>query len=190
LKSSLPSGTERAEYIRVITAELTRLPESHLPHRISPQDMGALGTPLMYAFRERERILDLFESTQRRAHDVQLHAFRWLPCRPFPQAGLKRLALRRPKTILVSPRRSSNACSNENEIPRCANSGCRRFEARILAVSAGVTGPMLRATGVNYDLRKVDKYGIYDRFDFRVPLGSMATFSIANMIRVLKCANR
>ncbi len=40
-----------------------------------------------------------------------------------------------------------------------------------LAVNSGVTGPMLRATGVNYDIRKVDKYGIYDRFDFRVPLG-------------------
>ena len=40
-----------------------------------------------------------------------------------------------------------------------------------LAVNAGVTGPMLRASGVNYDIRKVDHYGIYDRFKFRVPLG-------------------
>jgi NADH-quinone oxidoreductase subunit D len=40
-----------------------------------------------------------------------------------------------------------------------------------LAVNAGVTGPMLRASGVNYDIRKVDKYGIYGRFKFRVPLG-------------------
>ena len=40
-----------------------------------------------------------------------------------------------------------------------------------LAVNAGVTGPMLRASGVNYDIRKVDHYGIYDRFNFRVPLG-------------------
>ncbi len=42
---------------------------------------------------------------------------------------------------------------------------------RDLAVNAGITGPMLRASGVGYDIRKVDKYGIYDRFQFRVRLG-------------------
>ena len=50
---------------------------------------------------------------------------------------------------------------------------------RDLAVNAGVTGPMIRASGVNYDLRKVDSYGIYDRFNFEVPLGSTAMFSTA-----------
>ena len=45
-----------------------------------------------------------------------------------------------------------------------------------LAVNAGITGPMLRASGVNYDLRKVDKYGIYDRFNFRCRSATMATF--------------
>jgi len=53
---------ERAEYIRVITAELTRLQNHTCLIGFLLQDMGALGTPLMYAFRERERILDLFES--------------------------------------------------------------------------------------------------------------------------------
>ena len=43
---------------------------------------------------------------------------------------------------------------------------------RELAVNAGVTGPGLRASGVNYDIRKVDQYGIYNRFKFRVPLGA------------------
>jgi NADH-quinone oxidoreductase subunit D len=51
---------------------------------------------------------------------------------------------------------------------RCQGVGILRPE---LAVNAGVTGPMLRASGVNYDIRKVDHYGIYDRFNFRVPLG-------------------
>jgi NADH-quinone oxidoreductase subunit D len=55
-----------------------------------------------------------------------------------------------------------------------------------LAVSAGVTGPMLRASGVNYDIRKVDKYGIYDRFDFRVPLGDHGDVYDRYMIRVLE----
>src|SRR5437763_10146265 len=53
---------ERAEYIRIITAELTRLQNHASLAGFLLQDMGALGTPLMYAFREREKILDLFES--------------------------------------------------------------------------------------------------------------------------------
>src|SRR6266568_3208567 len=53
---------ERAEYIRVITAELTRLQNHTCLIGFFVQDMGALGTPMMYAFREREKILDLFES--------------------------------------------------------------------------------------------------------------------------------
>src|SRR5207342_3491593 len=53
---------ERAEYIRVITAELTRLQNHVCLIGFLMQDMGASGTPVMYAFREREKILDLFES--------------------------------------------------------------------------------------------------------------------------------
>src|SRR5260370_38664096 len=53
---------ERAEYIRVITAELTRLQNHASLAGFLLQDMGASGTPLMYPFREREKILDLFES--------------------------------------------------------------------------------------------------------------------------------
>ena len=47
--------------------------------------------------------------------------------------------------------------------------------ARELAVNAGVTGPMLRASGVNYDVRKVDGYGVYDRFSFGCRWASTAT---------------
>jgi len=55
-----------------------------------------------------------------------------------------------------------------------------------LAINAGVTGPMLRASGVNYDIRKVDRYGIYDRFKFRVPLGDHHDIYDRYMIRVLE----
>ncbi len=55
-----------------------------------------------------------------------------------------------------------------------------------LAVNAGVTGPMLRASGVNYDIRKVDHYGIYDRFKFRVPLGDHGDIYDRYMIRMLE----
>ena len=55
-----------------------------------------------------------------------------------------------------------------------------------LAVNAGITGPMLRACGVNYDIRKVDRYGIYDRFNFRVPLGDHWDVYDRFMIRLLE----
>ena len=55
-----------------------------------------------------------------------------------------------------------------------------------LAVNASVTGPMLRACGVNYDIRKVDKYGFYERFDFKVPLGEHGDTFDRYMIRLLE----
>jgi NADH-quinone oxidoreductase subunit D len=53
-------------------------------------------------------------------------------------------------------------------------------------VNASITGPLLRAAGVNYDIRKVDKYGIYDRFQFRVPLGERGDVYDRYMMRVLE----
>ena len=55
-----------------------------------------------------------------------------------------------------------------------------------LAVNAGITGPMLRASGVNYDVRKVDRYGLYDRFPFRVPLGDHGDTYDRYMVRLLE----
>ena len=55
-----------------------------------------------------------------------------------------------------------------------------------LAVNAGITGPMLRGSGVNYDIRKVDHYGIYDRFKFRVPLGDHGDIYDRYMVRMLE----
>jgi NADH-quinone oxidoreductase subunit D len=55
-----------------------------------------------------------------------------------------------------------------------------------LAIDASITGPMLRASGVDYDIRKVDKYGIYERFPFRVPLGDHGDVYDRYMVRVLE----
>jgi NADH-quinone oxidoreductase subunit D len=66
---------------------------------------------------------------------------------------------------------------------RCQGVGILRPE---LAVNAGITGPMLRASGVNYDIRKVDGYGIYNRFKFRVPLGDHGDIYDRFMIRLLE----
>jgi NADH-quinone oxidoreductase subunit D len=58
--------------------------------------------------------------------------------------------------------------------------------SRELAIQGGITGPILRASGVNYDLRKVDRYGIYDRFDFRVPVGEHGDVYDRYMVRMLE----
>jgi NADH-quinone oxidoreductase subunit D len=73
----------------------------------------------------------------------------------------------------------------ENEILLARTQGVGLL-SRELAVNASITGPMLRASGVNYDVRKVDKYGIYSRFDFKVPLGEHGDTYDRYMIRVLE----
>ena len=73
--------------------------------------------------------------------------------------------------------------SNEILMARCQGVGVLKPE---LAVNAGISGPMLRASGVNYDIRKVDHYGIYDRFKFRVPLGDHGDIFDRYMIRMLE----
>jgi NADH-quinone oxidoreductase subunit D len=77
------------------------------------------------------------------------------------------------------------ALLSENEIVMARTQGVG-VVPRDLAVNASLTGPMLRASGVNYDLRKVDKYGIYERFPFRVPLGDHGDVYDRYMIRVLE----
>jgi NADH-quinone oxidoreductase subunit D len=73
--------------------------------------------------------------------------------------------------------------TNEILLARCQGVGVLKPE---LAVNSGVTGPMLRASGVNYDIRKVDHYGIYDRFKFRVPLGDHCDIYDRYMVRILE----
>jgi NADH-quinone oxidoreductase subunit D len=74
---------------------------------------------------------------------------------------------------------------NENEILLARTQGTGVLPKE-LAINASVTGPVLRASGVNYDIRKVDQYGIYDRFDFKVPLGGHGDVFDRYMMRVLE----
>ncbi len=173
---------ERAEYIRVITAELTRLQNHACLIGFLVQDMGASGTPLMYAFREREKILDLFESLT--GARMMCNYMRFGGCRcDLPDGWLAQAQ----KVVAEFPRfidEFENFLSG-NEILMSRTQGVGVL-SRELAVNAGITGPMLRAAGVDYDLRKVDKYGLYDRFQFRVPLGEHGDVFDRYMIRVLE----
>ncbi len=173
---------ERAEYIRIITAELTRLQNHACLIGFLVQDMGASGTPLMYAFREREKILDLFESLT--GARMMCNYMRFGGCRcDLPEGWLpqaQKVVAEFPKFI---DEFENFLAGNEILMSRTQGVGVLPRE---LAISAGITGPMLRAAGVDYDLRKVDKYGIYERFQFRVPLGDHGDVFDRYMIRVLE----
>jgi NADH-quinone oxidoreductase subunit D len=173
---------ERAEYIRVITAELTRIQNHASAIGFLMQEMGASGTPLMYAFREREKILDLFEELT--GSRMMCNYMRFGGCRvELPPGWLEKV-----RTVVAGLPQfidEIEALLTGNEILMSRTQGVGILRAD-LAVNAGITGPMLRSAGVNYDLRKVDHYGIYDRFKFRVPLGDHGDIFDRYMIRVLE----
>ncbi|MFO1461578.1 MAG: NADH-quinone oxidoreductase subunit D [Verrucomicrobiota bacterium] len=173
---------ERAEYLRVITAELTRLQNHAAVCGFLLQDMGALGTPLMYAFRERERILDLFESLT--GARMMCNYIRFGGCRCDTPPGW----LDQAKTVVAGfgaflDEFESLLASNEILIGRTQGIGILSKE---LAINAGISGPMARASGVEYDIRKVDRYGIYGQFEFQVPLGNHGDVFDRYMIRALE----
>ena len=173
---------ERAEYIRVITAELTRIQNHASAIGFLLQEMGASGTPLMYAFREREKILDVFEELT--GSRMMCNYMRFGGCRvELPAGWLDKVQ----KIIDGLPQfiDETEALLTGNEILMARSQGVGVLKPD-LAVNAGITGPMLRATGVNYDIRKVDRYGIYDRFKFRVPLGDHGDIYDRYMIRILE----
>lgn len=173
---------ERAEYIRIITAELTRLLNHTCLGGFLLQDMGASGTPLMYAFREREKILDLFESLT--GARMMCNYMRFGGCRcDLPPGWLEQA--RQVTAQFPQFLDEFEALLNENEILMSRTQGVGVLPGA-LAINASVTGPMLRASGVNYDIRKTDSYGIYERFQFRVPLGEHGDVYDRYMIRVLE----
>jgi NADH-quinone oxidoreductase subunit D len=173
---------ERAEYIRVITAELTRLQNHASTIGFLTQEMGASGSPLMYSFREREKILDLFEALT--GSRMMCNYMRFGGCRVDLPAGwleqTKKVVAEFPRFLDEFERLLAG---NEILLARTQGVGVLSKE---LAIQGGITGPILRASGVNYDIRKVDKYGIYDRFDFRIPIGEHGDVYDRYMVRMLE----
>jgi NADH:ubiquinone oxidoreductase subunit D/NADH:ubiquinone oxidoreductase subunit C len=157
---------ERAEYIRVIVGELTRMLNHLLAVGFMLNDLGAMMTPMLYAFIERELILDLFESAAGSRMMVNYFRFGglrrdlpegWLEqCRDLVFNRLER-AIDQFETLLTD---------NEILISRCRGIGAMTWQEM---ASFGVTGPMIRSAGLGYDIRKVEPYSIYDTFDFNVP---------------------
>jgi NADH-quinone oxidoreductase subunit D len=173
---------ERAEYIRVIVGELTRLQNHAGVVGFLLQDMGAMGTPLMYAFREREKVLDLFEALS--GARMMCNYMRFGGVRVDCSNDWLRAAR---QIVSAFPRflDEFEQLLSSNEILMARTQGVGVL-SRELAINAGATGVSLRATGVNYDIRKVDNYGVYGRFNFRVPLGEHGDIYDRYMLRVLE----
>ncbi|MBO8167784.1 MAG: NADH-quinone oxidoreductase subunit D [Thermoanaerobacteraceae bacterium] len=157
---------ERAEYIRVIVGELQRI-ASHLVY-VGSYALDVNGfTGWMYAFRDRERILDLFEMITGSRMTLS-----------FPRIGgvshdiTDEFVEGLEKFIEDFP-----ACLDEfdglvtgNEIFQARTKGVGVLDVET-AINYGISGPNLRASGYEFDLRKHDPYGIYDRFEFDIPTG-------------------
>ncbi|MFZ8842686.1 NADH-quinone oxidoreductase subunit D [Thermoflexus sp.] len=156
---------ERAEYLRVIMAEFTRIVNHLWAIGFLLNDLGAFFTPALYAIEERELILDLFEEASGSrmmcnymrfggvAHDVSDD---WI-------ARARELVYNRlPRAIEELDRYLTH---NELIKARCQGVGVLPPD---LAVAYSTAGPVLRASGIPYDVRRAEPYSIYDRFDFDV----------------------
>jgi len=154
---------ERAEYLRVIMMELNRIASHLVFYGTTAMDLGAL-TPFLYGFRERELIIDLFEMTcgQRLTYNyIRVGGVsRDIPDQFIPDC---RKVIKTIREKLVD----YEGLLNENPIWLKRNVDVGILPAD-LAIAYGVSGPVLRASGVKHDLRKDDPYSIYDRFDFEV----------------------
>lgn len=158
---------ERAEYIRVIMAELNRIASHLIAFGTFGLDMGAW-TPVLYAFREREMILDIFEKAcgARLTYNYYTIGGVW---RDLTEADLKQV---KQFCDYFEPKidEYDNLLSyNDIFIKRTANIGILPAE---IAINYGVSGPCLRGSGIRFDLRKNDPYGVYDRFEFNIPIGN------------------
>ena len=158
--------SERSEYIRVILCELNRIASHMLFIATMGLDAGAM-TPSMFCFRGRERIQGLFESV---SGARMMHNY-------FRIGGLKEDVpddfVKQVKEVLDLVKQDTEESDkllsfNEIFLARLKNIAVMSAED---AVDYGLTGPCLRASGVDYDVRKASPYSVYDRFDFDVPVG-------------------
>lgn len=181
----------RAQYIRVMFDEITRLLSHLLWLGSQALDMGAMAV-ILYAFREREDLMDCYEA----ASGARMHATYYRPggvSQDLPDSMPKFK-----KTKFQSDKRIKTLNANRegslldfiedftNRFPKCVDeyetllTDNRIWKQRLVgvgvispedALAAGFTGPMLRGSGVEWDLRKKQPYAVYDKMDFAIPVG-------------------
>jgi len=157
---------ERVEYIRVIMGELQRIASHLVALGTYGADIGAV-TPFLFCFRDREKILSLFEIT---CGARLLYNYIWVggvshDLHPdFIRLAKEFVPYFRPKIKELNDLLTNNKIFTE----RTANIGILPLDT---AINYGITGPMLRASGLKWDLRKDDTYSVYNKFDFDIPVG-------------------
>ena len=158
---------KRVEYIRVLVAELNRIASHFVAIGTYGMDIGAL-TPFFWLIRDREHILRMLEWV---SGARMLYNYIWVgglfydvPV-GFEQRCTEFVAYLKPKLEELN----SVLLQNKIFIERTANVGVLPMD---LAINYGITGPMLRASGLRYDLRKVDGYSVYPELDFDIPIGT------------------
>ena len=156
---------ERAEYLRVIMLELNRIASHLIFYGTTAMDVGAL-TPFLYGLRERELIIDLFEMTcgQRLTYNyIRVGGV----SKDIPKEFVPKC--REAVKIIGDKLSDYEGLLNENPIWLARMKDVGKVDPQ-KAIAWGVSGPVLRASGVKHDLRKDDPYSIYDKFDFDVAI--------------------
>ena len=158
----------RAKFLRTLVAELQRIASHLVAVGFFVQELGAFGTPLMYAFRSRERILDLFEMLCGARITVSYMrpggVFADAPPDFWP-------ALTQFMGDFATEFDELEQLLLENEILLVRTRGVSPLPPE-MAINCSISGPVLRASGVNWDWRKMDPYDAYDKVEFDVPVGS------------------
>lgn len=158
---------ERAEYIRVLVGEMMRISNHLMALGFFLNDCGAWQTPLLYMYREREKLLDLFDmlSGQRLNYNYMRlgGVSQDLPLEFLP--ALKKFVAEMPGYI---DEYEQLLATNEILLARSKGVGILPAE---LAISASASGPVLRASGVKWDIRRADPYSLYPRLQFEIPTG-------------------
>jgi len=171
---------ERAEYIRVIMSELSRILNHASALGFLLQDMGAWGTPLLYGLRQREMIMDVYETLG--GSRMMCNYFRFGGvARDLTAGALEQVNQLMEQFPAFFDEFERLLSTNEILLSRARGVGVLPKE---VALSYSVTGPVLRASGVPYDVRKADPYSIYDRFTFNVPIGAVGDVYDRYLVRI------
>jgi NADH-quinone oxidoreductase subunit D len=160
----------RAKYIRVILTELNRLASHQLWLGTHALDIGAM-TPLFYTFRDREEILKIFEKYC--GARLTTHAFRIGGCQYETYEGFEQDVIEVPRPSLAPKIDEYEELLTTNRIwlERTKNVGV--ISKAPIAIALGVTGPVLRASGVKWDRpQSAALRGNYSDFDFEIPIGA------------------
>jgi NADH-quinone oxidoreductase subunit D len=169
----------RAQYTRMILAELQRIASHLLWLGTHALDLGAM-TPVFYTFREREEILKIFENYC--GARLTTHAFRIGGLQYDLYDGFEREVLTFCDYLLPKIDEYERLLTkNRIWINRTRNVGILKPRD---AIALGVTGPVLRGSGVKWDIRKVQPYEAYDQVEFEVPTGEYGDTYDRYLVRI------